>query len=132
MMAAPNWEMAQRVYVNVSGSPAEMSPARWMSMVSERRKNLRRLWCQSAERAWNFQKTREKEAGEEKTKCESPRKVMKNAGRAAAASDAACCTVTGTSGWMADRERIKKVTHQEVTQRQLRQQHEAPAVNPFH
>lgn len=91
-----------------------------MTIVSERRKNLRRLWCQSAERAWNFQKTREKEAGEEKTKCEAPCKVMKNAGRAEAASDTACCTVTRTSGWMADRERIKKVTHQEVTQRQLR------------
>lgn len=87
-----------------------------MSIVSERRKNLRRLWCQSAERAWNFQKTREKEAGEEKTKCESPRKVMKNAGRAEAASDTACCTVTCASCWMAGRERIKKVTRQEVTQ----------------
>ena len=46
---------------------------------------------------------------------------MKNAGRAEAASDSACCTVTRTSGWMADREGIKKVTHQEVTQRQVRQ-----------
>lgn len=118
--------------MSVSGSTAEMTPARWMSMVSERRKNPRRLWCRSAERAWNFQKTREKEAGEEKAKCESPHKVMKNAGRAEAASDTACCSVTRTSGWMADRERIKKVMHQEVTQRQLRQQHEAPAVNPFH
>lgn len=40
----------------------------------------------------------------EETKCESPRKAMKNAGRAEAAGDAACRTVTRTSGWMADRE----------------------------
>lgn len=77
-----------------------------MSTVSERRRNLRRLLCQSAVRAWNFQKTKKRKRKQEKeeTKCESPRKAMKNAGRAEAAGDAACRTVTRTSGWMADRE----------------------------
>ena len=32
-----------------------------MSTVSERR-NLRRLWCQSAEKAWNFQKAKKRKS----------------------------------------------------------------------
>lgn len=43
-------------------------------------------------------KEEKKQQGEEETKCESPHKVMKNAGRAESASDSACCTVTRTSG----------------------------------